>query len=92
LNLPATWATTFIKFQTKYTTYTKPNLKIMQSTSSEDAHWILMIIHSARHTFHFDGIDKLIELFNTKHKDEGLTLSLQMQRNTCFNTIHSILN
>ena len=67
-------------------------MKVIQSTRTEDAHWILMIIHSATNTFHFEAIDKLIELFNNKHKEETLTLQLQMQRTTCWNIIHSILN
>lgn len=54
--------------------------------------WIQNIIDSATHDFHFEGVDKLITLFEAKYLDDPLTTCLQGQRNQHWNTIHSILN
>ena len=53
--------------------------------------WIQNIIDSATHDFHFEGVDKLITLFEEKYTDEPLTVCLQGQRYQHWNTIHSIL-
>ena len=54
--------------------------------------WLQNIIDSSNNDFHFEGVDKLITLFEAKYCDSPLTLCLQEQRQMHWNTIHSILN
>ena len=53
--------------------------------------WIQNIIDSSNNDFHFDGVDKIIDLFHTKYNNSPLTICLQEQRQAHWNTIHSIL-
>ena len=54
--------------------------------------WIQNIIDSAAHDFHFEGVDRLIELFEAKYNDAALTICLLEQRQIHWNNIHSIIN
>lgn len=53
--------------------------------------WIVKIIDSCRDDFHFEGVDRIIELFNDKFKDENLHLELKMKRTDKWNEIHTII-
>lgn len=53
--------------------------------------WIMGIIDSCRHDFHFEGVDRLIELFNARHQHDALHTSLLQLRAARWNSIHSIL-
>ena len=53
--------------------------------------WLLKIIETCNNDFHFEAVDKLIELFYEKEKDESLTDSLKLARLDKLNEIHHIL-
>lgn len=53
--------------------------------------WIVNIIDSCRDDFHFEAVDKLIELFLEKEKNEELYLNLKALRISKWNDIHLIL-
>ena len=53
--------------------------------------WIANIIESCTDDFHFEAIDKLIELYQEKTKDEDLTSDLKMLRAKKWNEIHAIV-
>jgi hypothetical protein len=53
--------------------------------------WLLKIIETCNNDFHFEGVDKLIELFYEKEKDESLTDELKLARISKWNEIHHIL-
>jgi hypothetical protein len=53
--------------------------------------WILKIIDTCSNDFHFEAVDKLIELFKEKEKDESLTDDLKLARIQKWNEIHTIL-
>ena len=53
--------------------------------------WLLKIIETCNNDFHFEAVDKLIELFYEKEKDESLTDSLKLARLDKWNEIHHIL-
>ena len=53
--------------------------------------WISNIILSCTDDFHFEAIDKLIELYHEKSKDEELTNELKMLRAKKWNDIHAIV-
>jgi len=62
-------------------------------TASQIAYvWIQGIIDSSNNDFHFDGVDKLIHLFNERYNNASLTICLQQQRQDHWNNLHSILN
>lgn len=56
-----------------------------------DYNWLQNIIDSANNDFHFDCVDKLVDLFHSKHNNAPLTTCLQEQRAIHWNNIHSIL-
>ena len=53
--------------------------------------WIKKIIGTCSNDFHFAAVDKLIDLFNYKYKDEGLTTKLKLIREMQWDEIHVIL-
>jgi hypothetical protein len=53
--------------------------------------WIVKIIDSCRDDFHFEGVDRIIELFNDKFKDENVLFELKMKRTDKWNEIHTII-
>ena len=53
--------------------------------------WIVKIIDSCRDDFHFEGVDRVIELFNDKFKDDNLHFELKMKRTDKWNEIHTII-
>ncbi len=57
-----------------------------------DYNWLINIIDSCTNSFHFDGVDVLIQLFHAKHNNAPLTECLTGQRILHFNNVHSILN
>ena len=62
------------------------------TTEQKDFNWIVNIIESCLHTFHFSCVDKLIELFMQQHPNEkNLHTSLQLCRTNRWNNVHNIL-
>jgi len=58
----------------------------------EHYNWIMNIIDSCLHDFHFTCVDKLIELFKQQHNDkEDMAVMLEKQRAVHWNNIHLIL-
>lgn len=53
--------------------------------------WICTIIKSCTDEFHFEAVDKLIELFLEKTKDKELAEQLKLQRAIKWNEIHGIV-
>lgn len=55
--------------------------------------WIYKIIESCTDDFHFDGVDKLIELFSIKYgaDNEKMTDQLIYYRNVHWNKTHAIV-
>lgn len=53
--------------------------------------WIMNIIESCTDDFHFEAVDKLIELYFEKTKDKDLDFQLKMKRAEKWNQIHSII-
>lgn len=53
--------------------------------------WIVKIIETCNNDFHFEGIDKLIDLFYDKYKNDKLTDELKLARIRMWNKIHDIL-
>ena len=54
--------------------------------------WIVRIIETCNNDFHFESVDKLIELFFDRFKDDELTLELRILRKQKWDDIHNILN
>jgi hypothetical protein len=53
--------------------------------------WIKKIIDSSNNTFHFEGVDRLIELFYEKYLDGELRTELHTLRQTKWYDVHDIL-
>jgi hypothetical protein len=53
--------------------------------------WISTIIQTCNNDFHFEAVDKLIELFYQKHLDGELRTELNHLRQQKWNEIHNIL-
>ena len=53
--------------------------------------WIIRIIETCNNDFHFEAVDKLIELFYEKHLDGEMRTELNILRQNKWNEIHSIL-
>lgn len=53
--------------------------------------WLATIIDSCTDDFHFEGVDKLIDLFSEKVKDNELTETLKGLRAKKWNDIHGIV-
>lgn len=58
---------------------------------NENYLWISKIIKSCSDDFHFEGVDKLIELFYIKEKNEELTNKLREEREEKWIQIHAIV-
>lgn len=55
------------------------------------ANWIIQIIDSCNNDFHFDAVDRLIELFYEREKNEALKVELMLLKQKKWNEIHNIL-
>ena len=53
--------------------------------------WIEKVIATCNNDFHFEGVDRLIELFNERYNDPEQTLMLQLLKVRKWNEIHVIL-
>jgi hypothetical protein len=53
--------------------------------------WIATIINSCTDDFHFEAVDKLIEIFHNKFTNEELTNELNTLRAIKWNDIHGII-
>ena len=53
--------------------------------------WVLKIIETCKNNDHLEGVDKLIELYYEKEKDDNLRDELKLAREIKYNEIHFIL-
>ena len=53
--------------------------------------WIKRIIETCTNNFHFEAVDRLIELFYEKYQDEKRRTELEHLRTIKWNEIHNIL-
>lgn len=53
--------------------------------------WIVKVIATCNNDFHFEGVDRLIELFNERYSDPLLTTELNLLKKQRWNEIHTIL-
>jgi hypothetical protein len=58
---------------------------------TEIFNWIAAIINSCTDDFHFEAVDKLIEIFDAKFNNEELSLDLKTLRAVKWNDIHGII-
>lgn len=53
--------------------------------------WITRIIETCNNNFHFEAVDRLIDLFYEKYKDEKRKTELEHLRIIKWNEIHGVL-
>jgi hypothetical protein len=53
--------------------------------------WIAKIIETCNNAFHFESVDKLIDLFESRFSDFELGNDLKLQRIRKWNEIHNVL-
>jgi hypothetical protein len=53
--------------------------------------WISKIIESSNNTFHFEAVDRLIDLYFEKFQDDKAKTELFVLRQTKWESIHDIL-
>lgn len=53
--------------------------------------WIVRVIDTCYHDFHFEAIDNLIKLYHEREKDEAKKTELELIREKKWNEIHMIL-
>jgi len=53
--------------------------------------WIVRIIETCTNNFHFEAVDRLIELFYEKYQDEKRKIELEHLRTIKWNEIHNTL-
>lgn len=66
-------------------------MNTFQENNSDLVEWISSIIDSCNNQFHFDAVDKLIELYFEREKNEDMKLELQIKKQQKWNDIHNIL-
>jgi hypothetical protein len=66
----------------------------MQTTTPQISifEWISKIIQTSNNDFHFDAVDKLIDLFHEREKDEQKCIELKLLRKAKWDEIHGILS
>lgn len=59
--------------------------------AQEHYNWIMNIIDSCIHKFHFECVDNLIELFKQRHPfADEMAIMLEKQRAIHYNNVHQI--
>ena len=53
--------------------------------------WVCRIIDTCSNDFHFEAVDRLIDLFYEREKDEAKKIELQLRKQDKWNEIHYIL-
>jgi hypothetical protein len=53
--------------------------------------WIVRIIDTCNNDFHFEAVDKIIELYYEKYQDEKKKIELEYLRTIKWNEIHGII-
>jgi hypothetical protein len=54
--------------------------------------WVARIIATSNNSFHFDAVDRLIDLYYEREKDEVKQTELKMLKKIRWDDIHTILN
>jgi hypothetical protein len=72
------------------TTTLANNIRMISETDST-FDWIMKIIDTCNNDFHFESVDKLIELYFVKTKDEDRYIDLQLYRIQKYKDVHNIL-
>ena len=61
-------------------------------TNNNNLHeWILKVIETCKINDHLEGVDKVIELYYEKEKNEELRDELKIAREIKYNEIHTII-
>jgi hypothetical protein len=65
----------------------------MQTTKLNDDifQWIANIIQTCTNDFHFDSVDRLIDLYHQREKDEDKQVELKLLRKAKWDEIHNVL-
>ena len=61
------------------------------SVMTETYEWLIGVINSCHHDFHLECVDRLIELFFEKYKDESHRENLVNKRHERWANIHAII-
>lgn len=64
----------------------------MQYTDDHIFDWVSRIIDNCTHDFHFDAVDRLIDLYYERVKDEPKYLELKLMKKVKWDEIHNILS
>jgi hypothetical protein len=59
---------------------------------NESYDWIARIIETSNNDFHFEAIDRLIELHYQNFKSDEMKIGLEALKNLKWNEIHYVLN
>jgi hypothetical protein len=54
--------------------------------------WVAKIISTCTHDFHFEAVDRLLELYYEREKDDVKLTELRMLKKIKWDEIHNILN
>jgi hypothetical protein len=54
--------------------------------------WVAKIISTCTHDFHFEAVDRLLELYYEREKDDIRLTELRMLKKIKWDEIHDILN
>ena len=54
--------------------------------------WVAKIISTCTHDFHFEAVDRLLELYYEREKDDVKLTELRMLKKIKWDEIHGILN
>lgn len=60
----------------------------MTSVPQDIFQWIANIIQTCNNDFHFDSVDKLIDLYYQRDKDEQKVIELKLLRKAKWDEIH----
>lgn len=62
----------------------------MQNDSIYD--WVARIIVTSNNSFHFDAVDKLIDLYYERERDEAKHIELKLLKKVRWEEVHNILS
>jgi hypothetical protein len=62
------------------------------TTKQSHYNWIQNIIDSCEHDFHFECVDKLIQLYHQRYNDDATFFELKKERDEHWNTTHAIIH
>lgn len=54
--------------------------------------WVARIIATSNNSFHFDAVDKLIDLYYERERDEAKHIELKILKKIRWDEVHNILS